>query len=230
MMPSTTFRRGATEVRWLRGGLLVRHGPDAYVVDAPPGVGAWLGEDAAAVRAVVLGGGRMASVGGLLELLDVLAPHRGATPLDLRVLLGEERGATIAETWVRAWGAPYPVTIDAERIGGRLELGSLEVELLPVRAGEPDWRHGTVRSRPQAAMRIHTPDAVIAWVAGAAPSAAVDRACAEADLAVVEIGVVPWPASEHAWRLTAQEAVRRAASARSLWVVGDDGGWPGAEA
>lgn len=210
-------------MRWLDGGLLVRWRDHAFVLDAPPDVVTALGADLPDVRAVVLSGGRLLSVGGLVPLLVALAPHRRGVRLDLRLVLGEERGAALAETWVRAWGQPYPLTLDAERPGAVLELGPIEVELVPMKAGEPDWPAGAVRSRLQVALRVTTPDLVLCWVPGAAPGTAVRRACEGVDLAVVEVGVEPWPRTEHRWRLSPTDAVQAAGDAGAVWVVGDDG-------
>jgi hypothetical protein len=216
------WRQGDTTVRWLQGGLLVRWGDDAFVLDAPPAVVQALGADLPLVRAVVLSGGRASSVGGLVPLLSALAPHRDGAPLDLRLVLGEERGAALAETWVRAWGQPYPLVVDAERPGGVLELGPVEVELVPMKAGEWDWGEGRVRSRVQVALRVRTPDARLVWVPGSAPGTAVVRVCDGADLVVLEVGLEPWPRHEGRWRLTTAEALGAAGEAE-LWLVGDDG-------
>ncbi len=216
------WRRGDTVIRWLGGGLLVQWRDHAFVLDAPPSVVEALGDALPMVRAVVLSGGRAASVGGLVPLLTALAPHRDGVALDLRLVLGEERGAALAETWVRAWGQPYPVVIDAERPGGLLKLGPVEVELVPMKAGEWHWGEGTVRSRLQVALRVRTPDAQLVWVPGSAPGTAVARACEGADLVVIEVGVVPWPRHDGRWRLSAGDALGAARDAE-LWLVGDDG-------
>lgn len=217
------WQRGDTVVCWLGGGLLLRWRDHAFVLDAPPTVVEALGEALPLTRAVVLSGGGAGSVGGLVPLLTALAPYRDGAPLDLRLVLGEERGAALAETWVRAWGQPYPLVVDAERPGGRLELGPIEVELVPMKAGEWDWAAAQVRSRVQVALRVHTPDGVVVWVPGAAPGTAVVRACRGADLAVIEVGVTPWPRHPGRWRLSAAEAVRAGGEAGQLWLVGDDG-------
>lgn len=228
-MHSATARFGDTTVRWLHGGLLLRYRGDAFVLDAPPAVAAAIGDELPHVRGIVLTGGRIRTVGGLVELLCALAPHRAGVAMDLQAPLGDERGPALAETWVRGWGAPFPLSIDAARPGARVELGPIAVTLVPIRAGEPDWANDEVRARVAVALRVETPDACIAWVPGAAPSAAVRRACDGADLAVVEVGVEPWPRSERPWRLSMQDALRAGEGAGDLWVVGDDGGWPGAE-
>jgi hypothetical protein len=222
---------GQTRVRWLGGGLYLEHAGDGFVLDTPPGVVAALGDDALGrIRAIVLTGGRIRTVGGLLELLCALAPHRRGAPLELRGPLGEERGPALAETWVRGWGSPYPLTIDAERPGAVLSVGPMEVELHEVRAGEPDWADETVVRRMQVALRVRTPDATVAWVPGAAPGRTVAQVCDGVDLAVVEIGSEPWPRTDHPWRMSPGEAIRAGQLARQLWMVQDDGTWPGAEA
>jgi len=214
---------GDTEVRWLGGGLLVQWRDHGFVLDAPPGVSRALGDRLGAVRAIVLSGGRWQSVGGLVELLCRLGPHRGGVPMDLTVPLGEERGVALAETWVRAWGSAYPLALDGLRPGGQRRLGPMSVELMPVTAGEPDATWERVVPRLQVAVRLATPDATVAWVPGAAPCDAVRRACAEADLAVVEMAVEAWPHDEGRWRMTPTEALHRASFAREVWLAGDDG-------
>lgn len=218
------WQHGETEVRWLGGGLFLRWRDHGFVLDAPADVVDALGPDLPLVRAVVLSGGRAGSVGGLVPLLTALAPHRHGVPLDLRLPLGEERGAALAETWMRAWDQPYPLVVDAERPGGVLQLGPVEVELVPMKAGEWDWRTEQVRSRVQVALRVRTPDARLVWVPGSAPGTAVVRACRDAQLAVLEVGVVPWPRHDGRWRLSETEAVQAGGDADQLWLVGDDGG------
>ena len=214
---------GRTSVRWVGGGLWLRHGSDGLLIDAPPGVEARLGAELPRLRALLLTGGRMQSVGGLVPLLDALVPHRRGAALAVHTLLGEERGVALAETWARAWSSPYPLTLDAERPGGTVDVGPFAVELVPMKAGEPDWAKDAVRARPQVAVRIEVDGRRVAFGPGAAPGTAAARLFADADLAVVEVGVTPWPASPSRWRFSAAEAAVVAAGAAQVWLVGDDG-------
>lgn len=213
---------------WLGGALYVSHGADALLVDAPSGVDALLGDRAARLRAVVLTGGTVRQVGGLVPLLCALERWRAAgTALPVHVPLGEERGAALADAWVRHWPDRYDVTVDAERPGATFDEGPFAVATFALRAGEPRWRIGTVEPRTAVAVRVTTPDRSVAFVPAAVPSTAVERACRGADLAVIEVGVVPWPRTAERWRPTAEEALRLAAGAKEAWLVGDDGRWLG---
>ncbi len=215
---------GSTRVRWCGGGLYVEVGGDGVLVDAPPAVAEALGPDLPRVRSVVITGGRMASVGGLLPLLAALEPHRAPEhPLPVRVPLGEERGAAIAEVWTRHWPDRYPVEVDAARPGARFDVGVIDVETLAVRAGEPVWRAGVVVPRVQLAVRLRTPELLVAFVPGAAPGTVVSRATRGADVAVIEVGVLPWPRTDARWRMSAAEALAAADHGGVLWLVGDDG-------
>lgn len=194
------------------------------VLDAPAGIAAAVGPELASVRAVVLTSGRARSLSGLVELLEALAAHRDPDlPLTLHVPLGEERGAALADLWVQHWPGRYPLTVDAERPGATFEVGALTVRTLALRSGEPDWSAGSVRSRVAVGVSVRSGEARAAVLFGAAPEPGLERWCAGADLAVVEVGVVPWPRSDVAWRLRPDEAVAIGQGARELWIVGDDG-------
>ena len=220
------WERDGLAVRWAGGALVVRYGDDVTVVDAPPGVASVLGDDAARVRAIVLSSGRVRSVGGLLELLCALERERGASAaVSLIVPSGDERAGAIAEAWVRGWPDRYPLRVDVPAPGGTSEVGELRVQAWPVDAGEPVWSTGEIVARPAVALRLEGP-ATIAYLAGAAACPGAVRACRRADLAVVEVGVTPWPrdAGRSApWRMTVEVAVRVAANAGTTWLIADDG-------
>lgn len=218
------FERDGLLVEWLEGALWVEVAGAGALFDAPPGVVERLGDRARKLQGIVLTSGRVRAVGGLVPLLVELARFRmGSVPLSLRFLLGEERGAMLAETWVRGWPDLYPLTLDAELPGSAFDVGDLAVETVAVRAGEPRWREGTVEPLVAVALRIGFGEVQVAWVPGAAPTPAVDRACAGVALAVVEVGVVPWPRADQPWRLGMADALRAGEGADELWVVGDDG-------
>ncbi len=215
------FERGELSIRWLNGALLVKRGSTALLVDAPPGIA--LGSDAALIRGVVLTSGRMQAVGGLLAVLAALEPHRQDTPLQIHFLLGEERAAALTEAWSHGWPDRYPLTLDAEFPGGHFEIEGVSFSTFPIRSGDPRWRAATVDSAVAVALRIVAPEAVVAWIPAAAPERGLARICAGADLAVVEVGVKPWPKTTERWRLSLPDALKIGVDAGELWVVGDDG-------
>lgn len=220
----TEAKLGRLVVRWMRGGLWLRHPEGGLLLDAPAGVVDALGADLPRVQAVVLTGDRTRSVVGLVPLLAALEPHRlPDLPVDLRFPLGAERGAMLAETWVRGWPDRYPLTLDAEPPGSRFDVGPFEVTTLPVRSGEPVWGRGEIERVFGVGVRVEIDGVALAWVPGAAPDRMVGRLCAAVDLAVVEVGVVPWPRSEVAWRLTERDAMEACADAAEVWLPGDDG-------
>lgn len=225
------LHRGRTRVSLHGGAVWIQVDDDAVLIDAPPGVADALGPDRLPhLREVLLSGGRIRSIGGLLALLCALEPHRGPEdPLVVRAPLGDDRGAALAELWSRHWPDRFRVVLDTERPGATFDAGPIEVRTFPVRAGEPRWRPDRVDPRVAIALRVQTPDLTIAVVLGAAPSAAVTRACERVDLAIVEVGVEPWPRTTDRWRLSVEEALELGAGVQELWLVGDDGRWLGGE-
>jgi hypothetical protein len=215
------FEKDGVGVEWIRGGgLWIRWDRGGLLLDAPPAAAA-LGEELALLRAVVLTSGRIQSVGGLLGVLAASDRWRlPELPLPVHVLLGEERAAWIAETWERGWPERTSVALDAEVPGALFDVGPFEVKTVPVSACEPDFRAGTLQAIPAVGLRLHGPIDV-AWIPGAAPGPAVEHLCRDADLAVVEVGVLPWPKGGR--RLRREDAIAAAAGARLLWLVGDDG-------
>lgn len=231
-MSNPSFQRGELGAWWCGGAVYLRHGTDGLLLDAPPGISDALDpQQLGQLRAVVLTSGRVRAVGGLVPLLVALERYRDAdAALELWVLLGEERGAMLAETWVRGWPDRYPLTVDAAAPGAELDIAGFRVQTLELPSGEPRFRAQEVVRQRATAVRVASAGSVVAWVPGAAPGRAVERACADADLAVIEVGVVPWPRTERRWRLTAADALAAAPDQAELWVVGDDGRFAGAEA
>jgi hypothetical protein len=224
--------RGRTEVVWHGGGLEVAVGNDALLVDVPAGIERALGDRLGRLRAIVLTGGSPRAVGGLVPLLCALEPWRDPeAELPVHVPIGEDRGAALADAWVRHWPDRFPVTVDAERPGITFDAGPFEVTTFEVRAGEPRWRTGTVEPRVAVAVRVRTEDLVVVLVPAAAPSTVIERACRDADIAVIEVATVSWPTTAERWRPTAEEALRlgAGAGAKEVWLVGDDGSWVGGD-
>lgn len=209
---------------WLDGAVYVEYGGAGLLLDAPPGIVDRLGDRLPNLQSVLLTSGRIGAVGGLVPLLVALERWRVRdVPLSLRFLLGEERGATLAETWVRCWPDAYPLTLDAEVPGTTFDVGALTVSTVALRAAEPRWRLGRAEPVVAVAVRVVAPGASLAWVPGAAPDRAVKRACAGVDLAVIEVGAVPWPPTAGRWRMSVADALEAGGDAGALWVVGDDG-------
>ncbi len=225
--------RGATEVRWARGALLVRYPPGAVLVDAPPGIEDELGDALPTLAAVFLTSGRIRATGGLLGLLSALEPHRSPERvLPLHVPWAEERGSALAELWSRGWPGRFPVEVDAQRAGATVDVSGIEVTTAPLRAGEPTWHPGSVVPVPALGVRLRTPDLTVALLPASTPSTAGRRLCEGADLAIVEVGVAPWPRpaeGDPAWRPTAEQAIALSSGAGESWLVGDDGRWLGDE-
>lgn len=228
---SVLLRRERLVVHWLGGGLFLDRAGEGLLVDVPAGAADLLRAAGAlsSVRSVLLTSGRVRAVEGLVPLLCALEPLRDDSPLPIRTCLGEERGPTLASAWTRAWPDRYPLLLDALAPGSEEEIGAFSIRTIPLRHGEPRWRTGTVEPAVAVAVRVTVPEGVIAWVPGAAPSPAVRRACRGADLAVVEVGVEPWPQTPEPWRLTLEEALRDADEAGEAWLVGDDGRFLGGE-
>lgn len=222
------------EVAWTGGGLWIRSGDEGVLIDAPAGGAERLGLDVARVTAVVLTSGAPRSVAGLIPLFCALdhawlaAGHHDRS-LPLFTTLGEERGAALADAWARAWPGHAPVVIDAMRAGGRFSIGALDLTTIALRSGEPTWPDGEPRAALAVAVRVEGPGGVVVFVPPATPSTAVARACVDADLAVVMVGVLPWLPSEQRWRPTASEAAHLASGAKSVWLAGDDGTLLGGE-
>lgn len=226
MTARPTLCDGEVRVVWLQGGLLVQVGADALLLDAPPGtVERLLPSELTAIRAVWITSGRMSALGGLLPLLhgvDEARGRRSDLPLPVTVPYGEERAGLVVEAWTRGWPDALSVCVDHTLPGESVNAGPLVVQTVGLRAAEPDRDRG-VRGLTAVAVRVHTPAGVIAWVPSSAPSAAQRRACQDARLAVVTVGVVPWPRIDGRVRLTYAEAVALSDDAGDLWVVGDDG-------
>ncbi len=221
-----TTQVGALEVCWVGGGVYLAHGADALLLDAPPGVAQRLGSDRLArIRAIATTSGRLESIGGLVDLLGALEPHRTSVqPLNLHLPVGEERAELLAGAWVRGWPDRYPLSIDSDMPGLSFDEGPFAVHTVRVRHAEPVW--GTsprVEGAVGVALQVVCGGARVAWVPGAAPGPAARRACEGMDLAIVEVGVTRWPPSSERLRLDVVGALEAASGAGSTWLVGDDG-------
>jgi hypothetical protein len=207
----------------VEGTLVVSVGPDVLLIDAPPssldGLAAWLPQ----VRAVVITSGRLSAVGGLLPLLCALEPHRGLdAELTLHVPPGDERAPSLAEVWVRHWPDRYPLVVDSERPGTTFEVGALTVTTQPLTTGELT-RTG-VQELEAIGLLLQTPDLSVGYFRGRAELPKLER-WLRTDLAVLEVGVAPWPRTDRPLRLRTDEAAQVARHTQELWLLGDDGRW-----
>lgn len=230
------MRRGSTEVTWVDGTLVIAvdqgspgeiagQAPrsDVLLVDAqapPAALERWL----SSVRAVALTSGRSPIVSGLLPLLCALEPWRAEDALlALHLPSLDERGAAIADVWSRYWPESYPLGVDSERPGTAFEAGPVEVTTRSLITGE--LRRSGVQPMGAAGMILRTADLSVALVRGAAPLPSLQRwlSAEPIDLAIVEVGVLPWPRTDRPLRLRLDEAASLASKAGELWLVGDDG-------
>jgi len=224
-MSGPVFRKDGVAVWWIGGGLYAEADGEGLLLDAPVSAATALDGLGALPRlgSVLLTSGRARSVGGLVTLLCALERHRSDVPLTLRSPLGEERGEALASAWTTAWPGRYPLLVDGFLPGEPFEAGPFDGETVPVRHGEPVWREGAVVAAIGVGIRVRAGGVTIAWVPGAGPDAAVRTACRGADLAVVEIGVEPWPGADRGWRLSIEDALAHSSDAGEVWIVGDDG-------
>ncbi|MFT6144581.1 MAG: hypothetical protein ACJARS_002713, partial [bacterium] len=70
------WQRGDTTVRWIQGGLWVQHQHVGLVVDAPLGCCDALQDKLPIVQTIALTSGRIASLRGLLALLEGVSSAR----------------------------------------------------------------------------------------------------------------------------------------------------------
>jgi len=222
--PVAPWQRDELKVEWCGGAVYVEHAGSGLLLDAPRGVSDRLGARLSRIRAVVLTSGRAGSVCGLVSLLASLQPHRDH-PLRVFFALGEERGAGLAEAWVRGWPDSFPVDLDGVMAEATLDEGPFEIRLRELRAGEPRWRRDDVVRTYAHAVSVRTSSGHVVWVPSCAPTTHVSRATHGADLAVIEVGVTPWPRSSHRWRMSTSDAIRLC-GAEELWTPGDDGKLP----
>lgn len=214
-----TWSQNGVTVAWLNGGLAISRRSGWVLVNAPPGCSELLSElDAWKITAIVLSSGRMRALGGLLEVLGGLSPER---TVEVVHPLGAERPPLIVDAWSQGWPGGVPVRVDGVAAGQTIDLAGIAVELVPLRVSE---RVGEgVQATAGVGVRLELPGATIAWLPSAAPGVAGGRMCAGVDLAVVEVGVGPWPPTDRPCRLDLAGAVRAGSGAAELWLVGDDG-------
>lgn len=74
-------------------------------------------------------------VSGLFGLLSAAQAHQRSAALTLMCPLMDERAPVLVEAFVRAFGADFPIRLEPESPGARLEIGDLRVQLRPAARG-----------------------------------------------------------------------------------------------
>ena len=220
----TRYRKGALEVRWASGCVVLIHGGDVVLVDVPEGTSSRLDEQVLSrVSTIVLSSGVLRDHAGLLPLLEARTRYTGE-PVQVILPLGEERPAAVLEAWHRGQDGGPGVAQDAVHPGAHVGVGALTLEAVALGRGEPRWQPSpTVHPVIALGWRARCADAIVAIAKSPVPDGAVERLLRGADLAIVEVGVEPWPRSDRRWRLRPDEAARIASGSSELWLVGDDG-------
>jgi hypothetical protein len=205
------------DVRWL--GALWCAG---VLVEAPPGVEVALGRAGllAATHTVVLPSGRTRGLAGLIGLLDAIA-QTGRRHLGVLHHLGDERTPLLAQAWSTGWPERLTLELDGLGPGVTAEVPGVAVTFAELRMAEPAG--DALVPLSGGGVRLETRTGLVAFAPAARPGAALERAIADADLAVIEVGVRPWPAGAAAFRPSVSEAITAGARAKALWLVGDDG-------
>jgi hypothetical protein len=211
--------------RWLGPALWVDTSQGGLLIDAPEGVVAALREQDLLDKLcwVVVSTARTHSMAGLLGLLDGLSEREGP-PLHVVHLLEDARTPLLVAAWTQGWPDGREVELDGVQPGTVVELPGARVLFTGVHAAERT-AEGIEPVRPVAGavVQVHGARGTVVWVPTCRLSSRVHRAVADADLAVVQVGRRPWPATAHPWRLSVETAMQVALGARSHLLVSDDG-------
>jgi len=222
------FESGNLQVIWMDGAVALTRGEDTLLLDAPPGVIQHLNHHdlLPSLRTVCCSSGQMSSLGGLLPLLDEV--HRVQSsrfPFTLRAPMGDERLGLVVEAWSRGWPGRVPIGLDGLYPGAKFEMGSWRVRTFGIEMGEVIYgEHPHIEPCVGIAWRIEVEGETIVWIRSCTPHQMIEKMCKDASLAIVEVGVRPWPKSERRWRLSVSNASQYGMLAKELWLVGDEGG------
>ncbi len=211
------MRSGEWLAAWVSGGLFVGGNDASVLFDAPDGAGRALSGVGLDPDVVAFSGGRLPSVCGFNGVIAAAVARGRTRPLRVWSVLGEERASRLVDA-ASAWALPFDLVVDAEPPGACITAGSLQIDVVALRRGEVDG--SMIVGVPAVGFRVRGP-VDVAYVPGCGPGA---RAlCEGAALAVVEVGVAPWPAHPERWRFSVDEAISAARRARQVVLVGDDG-------
>ena len=221
---SILFDQDGVRIHWLSGAVYLEKDGYGLLVDAPATAVSLLEDRLPYIQSIVLTSGRIASVGGLVSVLCALDATRSVDiPLALHFAFGEERGAMMAEAWVRGWPSGFPLILDGEVPGGKFDAGPFSLSTAGLKCGEPEWGIGRIRPTIGMALTISTGGLTVARVPATGVNPVVSKICRDVDLAIVDVGVVPWPESSIPWRMTVDDAVALGSGAKHLILVGDNG-------
>ena len=214
------FEHGGVTARWAGALHVERRTGGGVLVGAPEGIVERLGRSAVdGLGVVVVPTGRTRDVAGLVSLL---AARTRPTPLEVLCLVGEPRATAVIDAFARGWaGRPQPV-VDVVSAGRSVHLADVRLDTRAGKAGEP--HAGRVEPVTAVGVRVSVDGVRVVWLPSMAPSAGWQAFVGDAHLAAIEIGARAWPSTEGGpWRFDATGAVRAAAGAGELWLVGDDG-------
>lgn len=212
------------DVRWIGGALWMSAGYGGLLIDAPAGVHEALDREGLlpSLQAVLVSSARTRPISGLLPLWDALGINQRRT---LRVLhvLGDERTPLLAQAWAQGWPEGIRLDLDGMAPGTCFDVAGIDVELVPLRIGEPVSGGTGGQGVAGCGLRLHTGARTISWLPCSRPGTAAARLCSGVDLAVIEIAATRWPKTEVPWRMSRNDALQAAMGASASWLVGDDG-------
>lgn len=195
----------------------------ALLVDAPNSCVPALEASGAIERltTMVVSSDRTRSVEGLIGV--AAAARRAGRTRDLTVVhpLTAERPSVLANAWSTGWPEGPGLMLDAVAPGGDIDWVGGVIRLVPLRVGEAV--NNGVRPVAGVGVVIDLDGGRVVWVPSSRPGASARRLAHGATLAVMEVGVLPFPRTEHPWRRSLGDALRDASGAADVWLVGDDG-------
>jgi hypothetical protein len=216
-MRTYMFERGGARVRWL-GAVHLELAGRGVLIGAPRGAVTALGASVDALEAVVLPSGHMRLLDGLVPLL---AARTVSHPLEVISLVGEPRAMALVDAFGRGWSGRVQPRVDVVMPGQSLDVAGVEIDTRAARAGEP--LGDAVERVTACGVRVRAAGLELVVVPSCAPSRGWRTFVGRADVAVVEVGVKPWPSGARPWRHDAAGAIAAARDASQLWLVGDDG-------
>ena len=136
--PAFPLTLGGVDARWIGGALWLSAGHGGLLIDAPAGVHAALAATGllGSLQAVLVSSARTRAVSGLIGLWDALG---GSTRRSLRTMyvLGDERTPLLAQAWSQGWPDHVRLDVDGLAPGSFTDAVGLDIELVPLRIGEP---------------------------------------------------------------------------------------------